>query len=165
MEGFFNGSTELVELLMSKATDAEEARQALIRGEEDMARAIKEIGGVPHRWDVDLRKWVPMDIPVPKDEVVPQFLSECSIGGTTYALPYMRSTEACYVNKTFVEKLGYELPDVLTWDFVWEVSEAAMAKDADGNFAVNGQKTICTDTMCIMLPLYSSLESITEQVL
>ena len=44
-----------------------------------------------------------------KDEVVPQFLSECSIGGTTYALPYMRSTEACYVNKTFVEKLGYDL--------------------------------------------------------
>ena len=39
-----------------------------------------------------------------KDEVVPQFLSECSIGGTTYALPYMRSTEACYVNKTLSGK-------------------------------------------------------------
>ena len=92
-----------------------------------------------------------------KDEVVPQFLSECSIGGTTYALPYMRSTEACYVNKTFVEKLGYELPDVLTWDFVWEVSEAAMAKDADGNFAVNGQKVMIpfidksTDNMMIQM--------------
>lgn len=81
MEGFFNGSTELVELLMSKATDAEEARQALIRGEQDMSRAIKEIGGVPHRWDVDLSKWVPMDIPVPKDEVVPQALEFFTLGG------------------------------------------------------------------------------------
>ena len=35
-----------------------------------------------------------------KEEIVPQFLGECAIGGTTYALPYMRSTEACYVNKT-----------------------------------------------------------------
>ena len=92
-----------------------------------------------------------------KDEIVPQFLSECAIGGTTYALPYMRSTEACYVNKTFVEKLGYELPDVLTWDFVWEVSEAATKKGADGNFAVNGQKVMIpfidksTDNMMIQM--------------
>ena len=69
-----------------------------------------------------------------KEEIVPQFLTECTIGGTIYAMPYMRSTEACYVNKTLVEKLGYELPDILTWDFIWEVSEAAMAKGADGNF-------------------------------
>ena len=56
-----------------------------------------------------------------------------------------------------MEKLGYELPDVLTWDFVWEVSEAAMAKDADGNFAVNGQKVMIpfidksTDNMMIQM--------------
>ena len=92
-----------------------------------------------------------------QEEIVPQFLTECSIGGTTYAMPYMRSTEACYVNKTYVEKLGYELPDVLTWDFVWEVSEAAMAKDADGNFAINGQKVMIpfidksTDNMMIQM--------------
>ena len=92
-----------------------------------------------------------------REEIVPQFLSECAIGGTTYALPYMRSTEACYVNKTFVEKLGYELPDILTWDFVWEVSEAAMKKGADGNFEVNGQKVMIpfidksTDNMMIQM--------------
>ena len=69
----------------------------------------------------------------------------------------MRSTEACYVNKTYVEKLGYELPDVLTWDFVWEVAEAATRKDADGNFAVNGQKVMIpfidksTDNMMIQM--------------
>ena len=92
-----------------------------------------------------------------KEEVVPEFLEECRLGEHIYALPYMRSTEACYVNKTYVEKLGYTLPDVLTWDFVWEVSEAATEKDANGNYAVNGQKTMIpfiyksTDNMMIQM--------------
>lgn len=88
-------------------------------------------------------------------EIIPQFLEECSFGGHYYAIPYMRSTEACYINKTYVEKLGYTLPDVLTWDFVWEVSEAAMAQDGDGNYLVNDQKVLIpfiyksTDNMMI----------------
>lgn len=92
-----------------------------------------------------------------KEEIIPQFLEECSIGGRYYALPYMRSTEACYVNKTYVEALGYTLPEVLTWDFVWEVSEAAMEKDPEGNFLVNGQKVLIpfiyksTDNMMIQM--------------
>ncbi|MBR6787027.1 MAG: extracellular solute-binding protein [Clostridia bacterium] len=92
-----------------------------------------------------------------KDEIVPQFLAEGLVGGIQYALPYMRSTEACYVNKTFVEKLDYTLPETLTWDFVWEVSEAAMAKDEDGNFLLNGQKVMIpfiyksTDNMMIQM--------------
>ena len=96
------------------------------------------------------------DGPTP-DEMVPQFLAECAIGGVHYVIPYMRSTEACYVNKTYVEALGYELPDVLTWDFVWEVSEAALAQDADGNYLVNGQKVLIpfiyksTDNMMIQM--------------
>ena len=57
-------------------------------------------------------------------------------------MPYMRSTEACYINKDFVEALGYTIPETLTWDFVWEVSEAAMKKDAEGNFLLNGQKVL-----------------------
>ena len=90
-------------------------------------------------------------------EIIPQFLSECEFGGHHYAVPYMRSTEALYINKTYVEKLGYEVPDELTWDFVWEVSEAAMAKDADGNFLLNGQKVLIpfiyksTDNMMIQM--------------
>ena len=92
-----------------------------------------------------------------QDEVIPQFLSECILGDAHYALPYMRSTEICYVNKTFVEKLGFELPDVLTWDFIWEVSEAATAKNADGTYKVNGQKVMIpfidksTDNMMIQM--------------
>ena len=91
------------------------------------------------------------------EEVIPQFLAEGQIGGVQYALPYMRSTEACYVNRDFVEALGYELPEVLTWDFVWEVSEAAMAKNADGTFKLNGQKVLIpfiyksTDNMMIQM--------------
>ena len=50
-----------------------------------------------------------------QDEIVPQFLEECSIAGHYYAVPYMRSTEACYINKDYVEALGYTLPETLTW--------------------------------------------------
>ena len=57
-------------------------------------------------------------------------------------MPFMRSTEACYVNRDLVEKLGYTLPDVLTWDFIWEVSEAATEKNPDGTFRVNGQNVL-----------------------
>lgn len=92
------------------------------------------------------------------DEIAPKFLEECSFNGHTYALPFMRSTEACYVNKTYVEALGFTLPDVLTWDFVWEVSEAATAKDADGNYLVNGQK--------VMLPfIYKSTDNMMISIL
>ena len=92
------------------------------------------------------------------DEIVPKFLAECKQEGYYYAIPYMRSTEACYVNKTFVEKLGYELPEMLTWDFVFEVSRAAMAKEPDGKtYKINGQKTMMpfiyksTDNMMIQM--------------
>ena len=92
------------------------------------------------------------------EEVIPEFLAECAIGGVHYAVPYMRSTEACYVNKTYVEALGYTLPEVLTWDFVWEVSEAAMAKGVDGKYKLNGQK--------VMIPfIYKSTDNMMIQML
>lgn len=70
----------------------------------------------------------------------------------------MRSTEACYVNKTYVESLGYTLPEVLTWDFIWQVSRAATAKDADGTYLVNGQK--------VMIPfIYKSTDNMMIQML
>ncbi len=100
---------------------------------------------------------VKFDAPT-KEEIIPKFLDECKIGGVYYALPYMRSTEACYVNKTYVEKLGYTLPEVLTWDFIWEVSEAAMEKNPDGTFAVNGQN--------VMIPfIYKSTDNMMIQML
>ena len=90
-------------------------------------------------------------------EIVPEFLEECRLSGFYYGLPYMRSTEACYINKDLVEKLGYEVPDVLTWDFIFEVSDAAVKKNADGVYELNGQKTMIpfiyksTDNMMIQM--------------
>ncbi len=93
-----------------------------------------------------------------QEEIVPQFLKECMIGEQHYAVPYMRSTECCYINKNYVEALGYELPEVLTWDFVWEVSDAAAAKDAEGNYLLNGQK--------VMIPfIYKSTDNMMIQML
>ncbi len=93
-----------------------------------------------------------------KSEVIGQFLSECTFSGACYALPYMRSTEACYINKDFVEKLGYTIPDVLTWDFIWEVSDAATEKNEDGTYKLNGQK--------VMIPfIYKSTDNMMIQYL
>ena len=92
-----------------------------------------------------------------QEEIIPQFLKECEFNGSYYAVPYMRSTEACYVNKTYVEKLGFTLPEKLTWEFVWEVSEAAMKKDENGFFELNNQKVLIpfmyksTDNMMIQM--------------
>ena len=92
------------------------------------------------------------------NEVIKKFLDEGAIDGVQYALPFMRSTEACYINKTYVEKLGFELPDQLTWDFVWEVADAATEKDASGNYVVNGQK--------VMIPfIYKSTDNMMIQML
>lgn len=92
------------------------------------------------------------------DEVVPQFLKECMLEGKYYAIPFMRSTEACYVNKTYVEKLGYELPETLTWDFIWEVSDAATKKNEDGTYWLNGQN--------VMIPfIYKSTDNMMIQML
>ena len=93
------------------------------------------------------------------DEMIQKFLDEGKIGGVQYALPFMRSTEVCYVNKDFVESLGFTLPEILTWDFVWEVSEYALSlgKDENGNYVANGQKTLIpfiyksTDNMMISM--------------
>ncbi len=92
------------------------------------------------------------------DELIPQFINECKVTGYYYAIPFMRSTEACYINKDMVEALGYELPEVLTWDFVWEVSEAAMAKNEDGTFKINGDN--------VMIPfIYKSTDNMMIQML
>ena len=92
------------------------------------------------------------------DEMVEKFMLEGQINGVQYTLPFVRSTEACYVNRDMVEALGFTLPDVLTWDFVWQVSEAAMEKNPDGTYKVNGQK--------VMIPfIYKSTDNMMIQML
>ncbi len=97
------------------------------------------------------------DAPV-RDELLPQFLEECSFSGHYYAVPFMRSSEACYINKTYVEALGFQLPETLTWDFIWEVADAATARDENGNYLVNGQS--------VMIPfIYKSTDNMMIQML
>lgn len=109
-----------------------------------MAHPVYGLGGSGVRFDAPRA-----------DELVEKFRAECELGGEQWAMPFMRSTEACYVNRDLVEKLGYTLPDVLTWDFIWEVSEAATEKNPDGTFRVNGQNVLIpfiyksTDNMMI----------------
>ena len=89
-----------------------------------------------------------------KDDIQEKFLDEGIVAGRQYALPFMRSTEALYVNKTYVEAMGYAIPEIATWDFIWEVSEKAMEKSAEDPdiFKVNGQN--------IMIPfIYKSTDN------
>jgi len=108
------------------------------------------------------------DSPAP-GEMITEYLEEGKIGGVSYAIPFMRSTEACYINKTLVEKLGYEVPEVLTWDFMFEVAEAAAVKDADGTYPVNGQKVMIpiiyksTDNMMIQRLYQKGADYTTEE--
>ncbi len=97
-----------------------------------------------------------------RDEVIGKFLEEGRIDGVQYAVPFMRSTEACYVNADYVRALGFELPDKLTWDFIFEVCRAALEPvryDDDGNpIYINGQS--------IMVPfLYKSTDNMMIQML
>ena len=92
------------------------------------------------------------------NQIVPEYLEECRLDGSIYGLPYMRSTEACYINKNMLNALGYEVPDILTWDFVWEVAEKATETDSNGNYLINGQK--------IMIPfIYKSTDNMMIQQL
>ncbi len=101
-------------------------------------------------------------------EIIPEFLEECYVDGTLYALPYMRSTEVCYINKTLLASLGYtEVPEVLTWDFIFEVSNKALAmgkesvKDENGKdvelYKANGKTVLkpiiykSTDNMMVQM--------------
>ena len=92
---------------------------------------------------------------IKKEEIVPQFFQEGIIQNKSYALPFMRSTEACYINKEYVEKLGYKVPDIITWDFIWEVSEKAMEMNDDDTYKLNNQNVLIpfiyksTDNMMI----------------
>ncbi len=92
-----------------------------------------------------------------RSEMTEKFMEECKLNGKHYAVPYVRSTEALYMNRDMIEALGYEIPEDITLDFVWEVSEAAMAKDSEDNFIINGQKVLIpfiyksTDNMMIQM--------------
>ena len=57
------------------------------------------------------------------DEIVKKFLDEEIIDGKYYALPFMRSSEALYINKTYLDEHNIEIPKIITWDWIFEQSD------------------------------------------
>ena len=121
-------------------------KNAILQMDNWMEDSRYGLGGSELRFDA------PME-----SEIVTAFLDECKLKNHYYALPYMRATDVLYINQDLVEKMGYEIPEVLTWDFVWEVSEKAMEKNDDGTFKINGQEKMIpfiyknTDNMMITM--------------
>ena len=99
---------------------------------------------------------VKFDAPT-KEEIIPEFLEECKLNGSYYLMPYMRSSEALYINKTLLNQLGYEIPDEITWDFIYQVSDEAMKQNEDGTYVLNNQNVLIpfiyksTDNMLIQM--------------
>lgn len=74
MDGFFNGAKEIAEYLVDQGVTAEAYRQDAVRERDAMAQEIKEINGVSHRWNLDKRKWEPMETFIPPDPPTPKAL-------------------------------------------------------------------------------------------
>lgn len=94
---------------------------------------------------------------IKKEEIAPKFLNECTIGDDYYIIPFMRSTEALYVNKTYLEENGFEIPEIFSWDYVWEICEYAYNKNENDNQVNKTNKKMIpliyksTDNMFIQL--------------
>lgn len=65
---------------------------------------------------------------IKQEDIFPKFLSECIIQDKYCILPFMRSSEALYVNKTYLEENGFSIPEVFTWEYIWEVAAYAKHK-------------------------------------
>ena len=59
----------------------------------------------------------------PKNQMIDKFLDEGKIDNKYYTLPFMRSSECLYYNKTYLEENEFEIPDVFSWDYIWEVCD------------------------------------------
>lgn len=86
---------------------------------------------------------------ISENGVAEKFLEEGIIDNTQYTIPFMRSSEACYVNATLVRSLGFEIPEILTWDFVWEVARKAKEVYPQDDFIPMIYKS--TDNMTIQM--------------
>ncbi len=105
---------------------------------------------------------------VEKSEIVTAFLEEGKIDGTQYALPFMRSTEAVYINVDLLNSLGYDLPETLTWDFMFEVSAAAMELGKKTVTDENGKETevYVANGQSVLIPfIYKSTDNMMIQYL
>ncbi|MDE7106667.1 MAG: extracellular solute-binding protein [Anaeroplasmataceae bacterium] len=88
---------------------------------------------------------------IKEEDILPKFLSECKISNWYCILPFMRSTEALYVNKTYLEENGFTIPKVFTWDYIWEVCKYAKEKSVSDGSAMIPLIYKSTDNMFIQL--------------
>ncbi|MDE6661560.1 MAG: extracellular solute-binding protein [Anaeroplasmataceae bacterium] len=86
-----------------------------------------------------------------EENILPKFLSECKISDHYCILPFMRSTEALYVNKTYLEENGFSIPSVFTWDYVWEICSYAKEKSLKDGSTMIPLIYKSTDNMFIQL--------------
>ncbi|RIA78199.1 multiple sugar transport system substrate-binding protein [Anaeroplasma bactoclasticum] len=70
------------------------------------------------------------------DGIVKTFLDEGILYDNYYTIPFMRSTEALYINKTYVERLGYTIPDIPTWDWLFEVCQKGVEERKEGKTSI-----------------------------
>jgi len=78
---------------------------------------------------------------VKRDEIYQKFLDEGLYKDHYYTLPFMRSTEALYVNIDYVKWLGYDIGDTITWDLMFEIALKAYEKRSQG---LSPYKTLTT---------------------
>ncbi|MDE5856559.1 MAG: extracellular solute-binding protein [Anaeroplasmataceae bacterium] len=88
---------------------------------------------------------------IKEEDILPKFLSECKISDKYCILPFMRSTEALYVNKTYLEENGFSIPEVFTWDYIWEVCSYAKEKSVSDGSTMIPLIYKSTDNMFIQL--------------
>lgn len=65
-----------------------------------------------------------------KEEMITKFLDEGKIDDKYYTLPFMRSSECLYYNKTYLLENGFEIPEVFSWDYIWEICSYIHNKSA-----------------------------------
>ena len=86
---------------------------------------------------------------IQREDLFENYLNELVIDNTQYGIPFMRSSEALYINKTMYDELGLTMPDEFTWDDLWEACRVAKAKHPEKNFIPFIYKS--TDNMFIQL--------------
>lgn len=88
---------------------------------------------------------------IQQKDILPKFLSEGKIQDRYCILPFMRSTEALYVNQTYLEKNGFEIPEIFTWDYIWEICAYAKEKSIKEGSTMIPLIYKSTDNMFIQL--------------
>lgn len=88
---------------------------------------------------------------VKKEDLIEKFFEECIINEHHYMVPFVRSTEALYINKTYLEENGFNIPEIFTWDYVWQICKFAEEKSLTENQKMTPLIYKSTDNMFIQL--------------